>query len=964
MLVISLALSVPCEVRAQVSGAGGPHVSTAFFYGAKPPRELFAHFDRVVVEADHLDTVPASGTVRAQPFAYVSVGEVNRSRPWHGDLPASLVLGHDDTWGSDIVDTASPAWKAFLLERVVEPLYARGFRGFFLDALDSYRKVQGDSDAAARRVRGTADIVLAIKRAHPDVKVLLNRGFELLPLVGTRVEGLVVESLFCTATPDVGVRVRTLPSVGPADVPSRAPSGTPSGARYGAVSPDESAALLREIESARARYGLPVTVIDYVPPNQPEQRRADALRIWQLGFDPWVTTPSLDSVGVGRVEIMPRKIMLLYVGTEEGFLGVQDAAVLVAPVLEYLGYVVDYVDVRRGLPPGDLSGQYAGVVTLVPEGVPDADAYRGWLLRQIDRGLRIAFLEGFGFGADPAFLARLGLAPASVAAKAPMHIERATPYVGFETPLRARLHDLPPVRVQSSSSLSLLRVTDAAGDGWDAIVLGRWGGAAFQPYVVEDGLEQERRWILDPFRFLRDALALPPMPAPDVTTESGRRILTIHIDGDAFVSRAERRSADYTGQIVLDEVLRKYPLPHTVSIVEGEIGPEGMFPKESPRLEAIARAIFALPNVEIASHTYSHPFDWAEAESGKHSSPPPHLNIPGYSFDLRREIEGSVEYINRRLAPPGKRVKVLLWPGDCEPSATAVAMAQGLGLYDVNGGGSTRTRALPSLTRGTAMGIPRAGGAYQVFAPVENENVYTNEWRGPYYGYARAIETFELNDEPRRLGILSLYYHFYSAAKTASMAALERVYAYAMKQETTPLYLSEYAAKVLAFQRMSLARRLDDGGWEIADAGELRTLRVDPAWGWPDMSRSRGVAGVRDTPQGRYVTLAKNGDGDPLLFSAPEAPESVRLESANGRVLHWEPLHSAPLSGERAEPRGDARIEVRIKGNVPLVVAIAGAARSCTLRTVQGTLTGVRAGLTVRFSLPQTDTGEATLECH
>jgi hypothetical protein len=919
---MAFALVVPREARAQAVATGEPHASTAFFYGANPPRELFAHFDRVVVEADRMGALPAAGTTRAQPFAYVAVGEVDGSRAWRGDVPASLVVGHNDAWGSDIVDTRSPVWRSFLLDRVVEPLYARGFRGFFLDALESFRRVATDLTDAGRYLRGMADIVTTIKRRHPDAKILLNRGFGILPLVGGVIDGLVAESLFRTATPD---------------------------GRYAPVPPAESDALLRRLEDARATYRLPIAVIDYVPPSELEQRRADALRIWRLGFDPWIATPSLDSLGVGRVEIVPRTLLLLYTSSDAGFLGVQDAAVLVAPVLEYMGYVVDYVDVRRGLPGGDLSGRYAGIVILLPEGVPDVDAYRGWLVRQLDRGLRIAFLEGFGFNADPTFLARLGLAPAATAAKGPVRVEQSSSsYVGFEAPVRPRLHEVPPVRVTSPETTSKLRVRDAAGESWDAVVLGPWGGGAFQPYVVEDGLAQERRWILDPFRFLHDALALPSIPAPDVTTESGRRILTIHIDGDAFVSRAERRDAEYTGQVILDEVLRRYPLPHTVSIVEGEIGPAGMFPKEAPQLEAIARAIFRLPNVEIASHTFSHPFEWAEAESGKRSSPPPYLNIPGYAFDLRREIEGSVAYINQRLAPPGKRVKVLLWPGDCEPSSAAVAMAQSLGLFDVNGGGATRTRALPSLTHGTAMGIPRDGGAYQVFAPVENENVYTNEWRGPFYGYAQATETFDLNEEPRRLGILSIYYHFYSGAKTASLVALHRVYAYAMRQETTPLYLSEYAAKVLAFQRLSLARRVDDGGWEIADAGDLQTLRVDAAWGWPDLVRSAGVAGVRDVPQGRYVTLAPGG-GEHLLFASAEAPTSAYLESANGRVLHW------------TAQGGD--IALRVAGHVPLVLVIGGAAHSCALRSAQGVASGVRRGKTVRLSLAQADTGEATLAC-
>lgn len=920
--VIALAVLVsPRAARAQATGSGAPHVATAFFYGAKLPNELLAHFDRVVVEPEHVSVLPSPRTTRAQLFAYVSVGEVNRSRPWRAQVPEALVIGRNDAWGSDIVDTRSPQWRSFLLDRVVEPLYARGFRGLFLDALDSFHRVTTAPADVARHLRGMADIVAAIKRRHPDVKILLNRGFDLLPLLSVGVDGLVAESLFQTASP--------------------------SGA-YAAVSPDECQALLRSLGDARARYGLPITVVDYVPASEPDLRRRDALRIWRLGFDPWVATPSLDSIGVGRAEIVPRKVMLLYQSDEERFLGVHDAAVLVAPVLEYMGYVVDYVDVRSGLPSENLSGQYAGIVSFLPEGVDDARAYRSWIVQQLDRGMRIAFLEGFGFDPDAGFLDRLGLTSAATVAKGPMRVARSSAYVGFEAPVRARLHELPSVRVASSRAKSQLRIEDAAGASWDAVVLAAWGGAVLQPYMVEDGIDEERRWILDPFLFLRDALALPAIPAPDVTTESGRRILTVHIDGDAFVSRAERRGSPLAGKIILDEILRRYPLPHTVSIIEGEVGSAGMYPKDSPTLEAIAREIFALPNVEVASHTYSHPFEWADAESGKRGPPLPFLAIPGYRFDLAREIQGSVAYIDDRLAPPGKHVKVLLWPGDCEPSAAAVAMAQRLGLYDVNGGGSTRTRASPSLTHGTAMGIPRGGGAYQVFAPVENENVYTNEWRGPFYGYEKAIETFELNDLPRRLGIISIYYHFYSGAKTAAMTALHRVYAWAMRQETTPLYLSEYAAKVLAFQRVSLARRIDDGAWEVADTGDLQTLRLDPAWGWPDLERSAGVAGVREVPQGRYLSLAKNA-GEYVLYPTPDAPTRTHLESANGRVLRW-------------EPRGHD-IALRISGHVPLSIVIGGTLRACTLRTSHGAVQSVSSGETARFSLSQSDTGEAILVC-
>lgn len=918
-LFASLLVMFACLVAPHAHAAPPPHVPTAFFYAARVPPELLAHFDRVVVEGDHFANVSALKSTRAQPIAYVSVGEVGAARAWRKDVPAALVLGRNAAWNSDIVDTRSTAWRDFLLDRVVEPLWNKGFRGFFLDTLDSHRRVAKDAADIAAHVRGIADIVATLKRRHPDAKILLNRGFDLLPAVGASIDGLVAESLFRTAS-----------------------AGT-----YSEVPAKDSAWLLAALNDARTRWALPITVIDYVPSSQIELRRQTAVKILQAGFDPYVSTPSLDEIGVGRLEIVPRKVMLLYKHGHEGYLGVQDASVLVAPVLEHLGFVVDYVDVRGGLPAENLAGQYAGIVSFVPEGVDDVPGYRQWLLKQMDRGLRVAFLEGFGWNADPAFLGRLGLAAAKPSAKAPVRIVQTSSYVGFEAPARAHARELPPVRATRADVTSQLRVEDAAGATWDGVVLAPWGGAVFQPFMIEEGLEQNRRWVLDPFRFLQDALALPAIPAPDVTTESGRRILTIHVDGDAFVSRAERRGAPFTAEVLLDEVLRKYQLPHTISVVEGEVGPQGMYPKDSPKLEAIAREIFKLSHVELASHTFSHPFEWEDAEAKKRGPPLPHLAIPNYTFDLARDIKGSVDYINTRLAPPGKQVKVLLWSGNCSPSREAVALTESLGLFNVNGGGATRTADLPSLTRGSPMGIPKErGGTYQVFAPVENENVYTNDWHGPFYGYQHAIETYELNDKPRRLSTITIYYHFYSAAKTAALVGLKRVYDWAAAQETTPLYLSEYAAKVLAFQKMSTARRVDDGGWEIADGGALATVRVGAAWGWPDLSRSSGIAGVRDAPQGRWVHLVPGARA--VLFATNAPPSAPFLESANGRVTKWE-----PRAGGAA---------LRIEGHVPLAIAIA-AKGTCTLKTSRATVTGVRSGMTARFSLAQSDTGEATLEC-
>ncbi|WP_394836733.1 endo alpha-1,4 polygalactosaminidase [Pendulispora rubella] len=949
------------DARAEVA-TSPPRLRTAFYYAANVPPELLNHYDRVVVEPEYATALPPRAASRAELFAYVSLGEVHPTRAYSKQVPTAWVLGKNGEYGADIIDAARPEWRPFVLDRILEPLYQKGYRGFFFDTLESYKRF-APASAWPRHASSLASIVTGFAQRHPDAKILLNRGFEFLPQVATSVAGVVAESLFNTWEP----------------VPGR--EGQAPTQRAVPVTKEQSDALLAKLRDVTTRYHLPITVIDYVPASAgADARKAAAKKILAVGFAPYITGFNVDEVGLGEVESISRRILLLHKGDDQGYLGVQDANVLIAPVLEWMGYRIDYMDVRRTLPANNLAGQYAGIVVFLPEGAPNEAPLERFLIRQLDAGMKIAFMEGFGFSPNERFLRRIGLAAASVEVKPPMVFNPTalSPYVGFEAKPRAHVRELTPVTLgpnaEASKTKSFLRVQDSAKQTWDGVVIGSWGGAAFFPYVLQEGLEGERRWILDPFRFLHDALDLPSIPVPDVTTESGRRQLTVHIDGDAFPSLAERHGYPYAGQVVLDELLRAYPqLPHTVSVVEGEVGPAGRYPEKSPALERIAREIFRLPNVELASHTYSHPFFWADAEAGKtepHGLEPVHLPIPGYKFSLQRDIAGSVDYINKRLAPPDKKVKVVLWPGDCSPSGRAVGMTQDIGVFNVNGGGATRSRETPSLTRGSAMGVPEDNGSFQVFAPVENENVYTNDFLGPYYGYRRAIETFELNESPRRLSHIPIYFHFYSATKTAALSAVKEVYAWALRQETTPLYLSEYAAKVLAFQKVTLARRIEDGAWEIGQNGPLRTVRVDEQWGFPDFERSSGVAGLRDVPQGRYVHLVS---GEKVVL-APSAspPRGVYLEHANGRIEYW----------TREKAKG-ARL--RIRGHVPLSITVGGVQRgaNCVLRYggagsaspggqktdqkiargVLATVKNASAAVSIMFTLKETDTGEGSLEC-
>jgi hypothetical protein len=813
--------------------------SVAFYYGGDWLPELAA-FDVAVVEPRHGFEPARLRRPGFEPFAYVSVGELAADHPAHAGLPAACRLARNETWGGTVVDMARAECRRHWLTQVFEPLWARGWRGFFLDTLDSYR-LASDVDAAAQQA-GLATLVREMKDRHQEARLILNRGFEFLPAIAPLIEAVAAESLF-----------------GRYDHASR---------QYGEVEGSDRDWLLARLREVKDRYRLPVIVIDYAPPTERGRAREIAARIAALGFTPWVTDGLLTSLGVGSREAMPRTIALLYDGREAPDLNYLEAHRFLELPVQHLGYRLRYWDMNARLPEEPQAGRLAGIIVWGAGPLARGEPVLDWLTARRREGLPVLLLGSLPF--DPQ--AVLGAARVTI----PGGTALAGPGRGFEG-------SLPPRLVSAAEGLRGADISPWVETA-HGVLAGRapWGGFALSPVLVEalPGVDQYR-WLADPFRLLREGLQLAPLPVPDVTTENGRRLLTIHVDGDGFVSRAELPGRPWGGQALLDFV-RRHPLPHGISVIEGEIGPEGLYPQHSTELLDIARHLFALPWVEAASHSFSHPFRWAAAAHAGEGEGSYTLPIPGYTFDARREIVGSRDFV-ARLLPSGKEVRLFFWTGDCVPTVEQLRLAREAGLFNINGGNTVRSKTCPSLTCVAPFGLEK-DGERQVYAPVSNENLYTNLWTGPFWGYRRVIETFEATEAPRRLKPVGIYYHFYSATKAASLAALEAVYGWAERQPLHPVFVSEYVAKVLDFFDYAVAR--EGHTWILRGRGDLRTVRLDDG-AVPDLTASRGVAGFARKGEVTYVHLT--GAEARLVVGPPGAPAGLPfLREANARLAKFE----------------------------------------------------------------------------
>ncbi|MEQ8495618.1 MAG: hypothetical protein RLW42_15515 [Gammaproteobacteria bacterium] len=626
-------------------------------------------------------------------------------------------------------------------------------------------------------------------------------------------------------------------------------------------------------------------------------------------------------------------------------------------VLNHLGLVVEYHDLNAPLPAivdrADVRGVF--VWMRYPTFV-DSDAWLDWLAQALAAGKRfvsfghlLGLRDGAGrylpLGRLNAVFRQAGfmLDDTTEVIDAGLVVATANAaHIGFERPLRAPLPFVVPTRAAPPADAWLtLRAGDAVEAAIDAVVVGPHGGYVAHDYALYFGATvTQRQWLIDPFAYFRAAFATDDLPKPDVTTVSGRRIYYSHIDGDGWrnVSLVDEYASKgvLSARVILEEALRPYPdLPVTVAPISAELDRRWYGTNATRQL---AREMFALPQVELGSHTHTHPFAWgffrdytpakeqrflaryaqmhgdrtrdwvalgdgaihdeeaADVEFTADFVPRAYAVEP---FDLALEITGSKRIIEA-LAPPGKTVRVMQWSGDTSPFEAVLAATAAAGMQNINGGDSRFDTDYPSYAFVAPVGR-EVGRERQVYATNSNENTYTDLWRGRYYAFRFLAETLERTEAPRRVRAANVYYHIYSGERLAALRALLMNLEWARAHELAPLETSRYAAIAQGFFTTAL---IPDGPrrWRVLHRGALATLRFDDAAAAAvDWTRSRGVLGQRHHQGSLYVAL------DPLV----EEPVVALADADSAATAPLHLVHSRWLVGGYAGDADSARVSAR-----------------------------------------------------
>lgn len=673
---------------------------------------------------------------------------------------------------------------------------------------------------------------------------------------------------------------------------------------------------------------------------------------------------------------VPRTIVILHHSKYNDNIIWSTGHLLAEMPLNHLGLKVVHHDLAKGLPKIAHNPDVRGVLSWLPTGAAVADpiAYLEWAEGVVDAGKKFVILGSPGFRENQRrkptptvfvnkFMRKLGITYADewVSLTYDMDVYKSNPrMVGFERKIESFKPPFERIVItnqQATSHLSFRRGKDSSTES-HIVVTSPNGGMVLENYAIFVGdlesYKNIKKWFIDPFEFFRTAFQTDDLPKPDTTTLNGRRIYYSHIDGDGWnnISQMEEdKDKDIlASQVIYDRVITQYPdLPVTVAPIAADLDPKWVAKKGA---QEVARRLFALPNVEVGSHTYSHPFYWAFFKDGNWEKEKPFLdkynaetwnqedwkarlqkallNKRGYKgpkpelssnydiprafakepFDITKEIKGSVDFINQ-FAPKGKKVEIMQWSGDTQPFAKALELCEEVNVLNINGGDSRFDRDYPSYAWVSPLG--RKVGKYrQIYASNSNENTYTDLWQGRYFGFRYLVRTIRNTETPWRIKPFNVYYHMYSGEKDASLTALLNNLEYARASDIIPVTTSEFARVANGFYKTRITL-LSPDRWAVQNNGATQTIRFDRSSDKSvDFSKSKGVIGQRHYQGSLYVhldqqhkvcviALKKNND-----FSEPSYEATPYLIESRWRI--WNYRKAGQLMAFKAQGFGNGEM--------------------------------------------------------
>ncbi|MBI1275143.1 hypothetical protein GC177_04140 [bacterium] len=249
-------------------------VKWVVYYGQKALSTAFNPYQMIVLET--VRNLPVRDYVNNNKtvLGYVSLGEVHETRWYFADAEkAGMLLAPNANWPeSRLVDMRNADWPRLVVEEIIPEVLFRGVNGIFIDTMDNASYLEQREPAKYKGMKEAAvRLIHTIRLHYPQIFILMNRGFDVLPEVAGDINGVLGESLYTT----YDFKTKTYSKVPAAEYQQR----------------------VSYLKAVQARYPhLKIFTLDYWDPAQPAGIREIYAAHRAQGFHPYVATVELNRI--------------------------------------------------------------------------------------------------------------------------------------------------------------------------------------------------------------------------------------------------------------------------------------------------------------------------------------------------------------------------------------------------------------------------------------------------------------------------------------------------------------------------------------------------------------------------------------------------------------------------------------------------------------------------------------------
>lgn len=251
-----------------------PILPWVVYYNDKADSQTFNPYNPIVLDSEHHPDLSPLIAQKKVILGYLNAAEAEDRHAWFKSIKdENILIEENPHWkGSWSVDIRNPVWKNFILNQAVPNILSQGFNGVFLDQMDIALYLEKMNPQKFKGMKeASIDLIKAIRHQYPNIYLMLNRGYEILPEIGGVIDFELGETLYTNY--DFGTK------------------------EYKIRPKNEFEWQLEQMNRAKFVYPkLVLFSLDYWDPKDQEMYRQIYSIERQHGLRPYVSTPKLDEV--------------------------------------------------------------------------------------------------------------------------------------------------------------------------------------------------------------------------------------------------------------------------------------------------------------------------------------------------------------------------------------------------------------------------------------------------------------------------------------------------------------------------------------------------------------------------------------------------------------------------------------------------------------------------------------------